>query len=56
MSQYTRPTLTDLGQVEDLTQATISIKLSIPGTDLHFSKDGIKAVHGGNAGITIETS
>lgn len=56
MSQYSRPTLTDLGQVEDLTQVTVSIKLAVPGTDIHVSKDGVKKVTGGNRGVTINIS
>lgn len=56
MSQYSRPTLTDLGQVEDLTQVTISIKLAVPGTDIHVSKDGVKKVTGGNRGVTVTIS
>lgn len=52
---YARPTLTDLGAVEDLTQVVISIKLSVPGTDIHINKTGIKPVSGGNAGVTIDT-
>lgn len=56
MSQYSRPTLTDLGQVEDLTQVTVSIKLAVPGTDIHVSKDGVKKVTGGNRGVTVTIS
>jgi hypothetical protein len=52
---YARPTLTDLGAVEDLTQVVISIKVSVPGTDIHINKSGVKAVSGGDAGLTIDT-
>lgn len=55
MLTYTRPTLTDLGQVEDLTQVTIAIKLSVPGTDLHISKNGVSG-QPGHAGVTINLS
>lgn len=50
---YTPPQLTELGSVEDLTQVTISIKLSVPGTDIHINKNGVQKVQGGNKGITI---
>lgn len=55
MSQYSRPTLTDLGQVEDLTQITISVKLAKIGTDIHISKNGISPQSGPGVhkGVTI---
>lgn len=49
---YTRPQLTDLGNVEELTQLTISFKSSRNGTDVQFSKDGIKEVKG-KRGVTF---
>lgn len=56
MSQYSTPTLTDLGQVEDLTQVTVTVKFAVPGVDIHVSKDGVKKVHGPNAGVTVKIS
>jgi len=57
MSHYSRPTLTDLGQVEDLTRSTIQIKFSTPGIDVHFSKNGVDIQKNQpSTGITIENS
>lgn len=55
MTTYTRPTLTDLGQVEDLTQVTLSIKLSVPGYDIHVSKSGTQTVNpsASSTGISV---
>lgn len=53
MTQYSRPTITDLGQVEDLTQVTISIKVSVPGADIHISKNGVTSQNGPATGVTI---
>lgn len=53
---YTSPKLTDLGNVEELTQLTISFKSRYNGTDVHFSKTGVKTVSGGKAGATFSTN
>jgi hypothetical protein len=52
---YERPSFTDLGAVEDLTQVVITFKIAVPGTDIHINKNGVKGVSGGQAGVTIDT-
>ncbi|MBJ7472988.1 MAG: lasso RiPP family leader peptide-containing protein [Solirubrobacteraceae bacterium] len=49
-STYERPTLTDIGTVEDLTQGTIKIKSNFAGVDVHFNKDKI-IIKPGKAGV-----
>lgn len=54
-STYQSPVITELGSVEDLTQVTIAVKSSRNGTDIHFSKNGVKAV-GGKRGVSVDLS
>lgn len=51
---YERPTLTDIGNVEDLTQGTIKLKSNFAGIDVHFNKDKI-VIKPGKSGIKITT-
>lgn len=53
---YERPTLTDLGAVEDLTQVVVTFKISVPGTDVHINKNGVEAKKNQpQAGFTVST-
>ena len=52
MPTYVSPKLTDLGQVEDLTQLTITIKSSRPGTDVHVSRSGVTTTND-KRGLTV---
>lgn len=47
---YEQPKLTEIGNVEDLTQGTIKIKSNFSGIDVHFNKDKI-IIKPGKAGL-----